>query len=89
MKRIILGISSFALLGLAGAALAHSSIPNISANAEVWKQGATVYFIPSDTWLDGTENFRMNVYDGSTYKTVVLGENYLKHLKAVKYLNLK
>ena len=44
----------------------------ISVSAENWTQNPTIYFVPSNNWVsNGSERFKMNYYDNSTYKGYV------------------
>lgn len=73
----LLSIVTIAAAGVFGAASIRSSKTVESAkpvqrvDAESWVQGPTVYFVPSDNWVKDNATFRMNFFDGSTYKGVV------------------
>ncbi len=63
-------ITTLALAGLLGAgAFAGLSAKNAQeAEAQVWRQNPTIYFVASDGWSDSSATFKMNYYDNATWK---------------------
>ena len=59
-------------MGVIGGVAVTRNTNNVrKVEAESWVHNPTVYFVPSNNWAKDNAAFKMNFYDGGTYKGVV------------------